>query len=77
MGAFTGFLCALGSCILNGVFHLTNKIERVAKTEINPYIFNLYFIVGVFVSSLGCLFGLLIAGDEFEFTYLGILSGNF
>lgn len=75
MGGFTGFLCALGSCVLNGIFPLTNKIDRVARTEINPYIFNLYFVVGVFVSSLGCLFGLLIAEEEIEFTYLGILSG--
>jgi len=72
-----GFLYAIGSFLFNGTFPLTNKIDRVASTNINPLIFNIYFSIGVVLSSLCCLFYLLIAGESFEFTAWGLLGGFF
>jgi len=75
--AFIGFLYALGSFMFNGSFPLLNKIDRVAKTNVDPLIFNIYFSLGIVISSFICLIYLLIAGDTFVFTSWGILAGFF
>jgi len=75
MDTLWGLTFAIISMICNGSFSSFNKLRTVEATRVNPQVFNLYFILGVILSSVLVYAGLLIAGDTVSFTYLGVISG--
>eukprot|EP01083_Nonionella_stella_P037147 101271_1 len=70
-----GMILAIVSLICNGSFSSLNKLHKVQAANINPQIFNLYFVMGVILSSIVVYFVLLLMGESVQFTYLGVISG--
>lgn len=70
-----GLTFAIISMICNGSFSSFNKLRTVEAKNVDPQVFNLYFIAGVILSSVLVYCGLIIAGDTVSFTYLGVISG--
>eukprot|EP01084_Bolivina_argentea_P190919 327969_1 len=70
-----GLIFAIISMICNGSFSSLNKLNKVQASNINPQIFNLYFIFGVILSSITVYIILVFIGETVEFTYLGVISG--
>eukprot|EP01084_Bolivina_argentea_P040203 74298_1 len=70
-----GFTLAFISMICNGSFSSLNKLPTVQSSNINPQIFNLYFIFGVIISSILVYIITLLIGWTITFTYLGVISG--
>ena len=73
---FVGFALALLSLLMTAIFPIFGKIKRVASTNINPMIFNIYFLCGVI---LFCIIVTVITQifhmGELYFTYMGVISG--
>ena len=75
MDTTLGLLFAIISMICNGSFSSFNKLPKVQASNINPQVFNLYFIFGVIISSISVYIALIIMNEPVEFTYLGVISG--
>jgi len=70
-----GLIFAGISMICNGSFPAFSKLKFVVSCNIDPQIFNLYFIVGVIFSCIASYIVLLIQKESVDFTYLGVISG--
>ena len=75
MDTSLGLLLAIISMICNGSFSSLNKLPKVQASNVNPQVFNLYFIFGVIISSISVYVVLVIMNVTVEFTYLGVISG--
>ena len=75
MDTTLGLIFAIVSMICNGSFSSLNKLPKVQASNVNPQVFNLYFITGVIISSISVYIVLIAMNDTVEFTYLGVISG--
>ena len=70
-----GILFAIISLLCNGSFSSFNKLPSVVKSQVDPQIFNLYFVCGAIASSLLVYIVIIAIGETVTITYLGIISG--
>lgn len=71
-----GYLLAIISMLMTAIFPIFGKIKRVKITQVNPMIFNIYFLCGVIIFCVLAAVTVTLAGKfSVMFSYMGLASG--